>query len=175
MLSSRDPLPERFGKYVMIRQIGLAVWEWCISPGMRRLAREVAIKLIGARFSAGDPTLQARFRREAMAVAQLRHPNIVAIYDVGEVGGRVFTVYEYIDGPSLAVKTRSAGSFKTREAARLVADLARAMHHAHTFGIVHRDLKPSNILLDKDGTPKITDFGLAKLMVPPESARGTHR
>jgi eukaryotic-like serine/threonine-protein kinase len=107
-----------------------------------------------------------------MAAAQLQHPNIVAIHDVDEKDGRVFIVLEYVEGRSLDQKLRGEGPLAPNEAARLVADLASATHHAHESGIVHRDLKPSNILLDRNGTPKITDFGLAKLMLDRDIAQG---
>src|SRR5262249_35226430 len=100
---------------------------------------------------------------EAHAVARLHHPNIVQIYDVGEQDGHPYFTLEYVDGGSLSDKFGGRG-MPPREAAQLIAVLARAIHYAHERGIVHRDLKPGNVLLAGDGTPKITDFGLAKLM-----------
>jgi serine/threonine protein kinase/WD40 repeat protein len=126
----------------------------------QNLGRLVALKMLLADGGAGPEEL-ARFRREAEAVAALRHANIVHIYDVGEKDGRPFFVLEYVDGGSLA-RRLARQPLPCAEAAELVATLARAMHRAHENGIVHRDLKPANILLMADGTPKIADFGLAK-------------
>jgi signal transduction histidine kinase len=105
----------------------------------------------------------SRFRDEGLAVARLRHPNIVGVYGSGEYEGRPFLVLEYVAGGSLA--ERLAGEPQSPdEAARLVEVLARAVHHAHQAGIAHRDLKPANILLDERGEPHITDFGLARFL-----------
>jgi serine/threonine protein kinase len=102
-----------------------------------------------------------RFRIEAETVGQLQHPNIVQIYDFGEVGGLRYFSMEFLEGGTLAPK---AGALPQppREAARIVEMLARAVHYAHQRGVVHRDLKPANVLLTGDGLPKVVDFGLAK-------------
>jgi serine/threonine-protein kinase len=124
-----------------------------------RLNRPVALKMLLAGEYAG-PRERGRFQREAEAVAALRHPNVVQVYDVGEADGRPYFTMEFVEGGSLT--QRLAGSPQpARSAATLVATLAAAMQMAHQSGIVHRDLKPSNVLLARDGTPKITDFGLA--------------
>src|SRR5207244_3186448 len=94
-------------------------------------------------------------------VAQLQHTNIVQIYEIGERNGLPFFSLEFIDGGSLQAKM-DGNPMAPQPAARMVATVARAVHYAHQRGIVHRDLKPANVLLTKDGTPKITDFGLAK-------------
>jgi eukaryotic-like serine/threonine-protein kinase len=126
------------------------------------LKRLVALKMILAGLNA-DPTARVRFQTEAEAVARLQHPNIVPIYEVGEHDGRPFLALEYADGGSLLRKV--AGTAQPEgEAARLVETLARAVHYMHQQGILHRDLKPNNVLLMADGTAKITDFGLAKIL-----------
>ena len=101
------------------------------------------------------------FRTEAEAAAQLRHPNIVQVYDIGLRDGLPFFAMELVEGGSLTTRLRE-GVLRPREAAELVGSIARAVQHAHEAGIVHRDLKPCNILLMPDGTPKVADFGLAK-------------
>ena len=124
------------------------------------LKRIIALKMILGGAHAGAAAL-ARFRAEAEAVARLQHPNIVQVHEVGERGGRPFFSLEYVEGGSLDKKL--AGTpLPPREAAALMEQLARAMHSVHEQGIVHRDLKPANVLLTANGTPKITDFGLAK-------------
>ncbi|MBS0205771.1 MAG: serine/threonine protein kinase [Planctomycetes bacterium] len=124
------------------------------------LKRTVALKMILAGGHA-DVRELARFRIEAEAVARLQHPNIVQIHEVGESGGHPYCALEFVEGGNLA--TRLGGNpMAARAAAKLVELLARAMQLAHSRNVVHRDLKPANILLNTDGVPKITDFGLAR-------------
>jgi eukaryotic-like serine/threonine-protein kinase len=125
-----------------------------------RLNRPIALKMLLAGAQA-RPTELERFQREAQAVAALRHPNIVQVYDVGQVGGRPYFTMEFVEGRDLA-ETIQGNPQPASKAATVVAILADAIHVAHQSGIVHRDLKPSNVLLAADGTPKVTDFGLAR-------------
>ena len=124
------------------------------------LNRPVALKVILEGAMAGASGRQ-RMRREAEAVARLRHPNVVQIYDIGEHNGCLYLSLEYVDGGSLD-RRLSDHPLAPADAGRLVEQLAGAVQAAHDAGIVHRDLKPANVLLDPDGTPKVTDFGLAK-------------
>src|SRR5439155_3829968 len=124
------------------------------------LDRVVALKMILSGAHAGPEDL-ARFKTEAEAIARLQHPNIIQIHEIGERDGLPFFSLEFCGGGSLERKLRDQ-PLPPKDAARLIEVLARAMHAAHQSGVLHRDLKPANILLLPDGTPKITDFGLAK-------------
>ena len=127
-----------------------------------RLKRVVAVKVIRADAYA-DSGAAARFQAEAEAAARLQHPNIVQVFEVGEHEGSAYLVLEYQAGGGL--DRRLAGMLQDPDdSARLIETLARAIHYAHQNGIVHRDLKPANVLLTDDGIPKISDFGLAKLL-----------
>jgi serine/threonine protein kinase len=126
----------------------------------RGLNRVVALKML---LDPGDAEEEerSRLRREARALAELRHPQIVQIYELGEHQGHPFLALEYVEGGNLAEK-KGEGPWPAEQAARLLLSLARTVHAAHQAGVVHRDLKPANHLLATDGTPKLTDFGLAR-------------
>ena len=127
------------------------------------LKRTVAIKMLKEGRHA-RPEERARFRREAEAMARLDHPHIVPIYEVGEADAGPYFITEYLEGGSLARRLVGPLPWSFAERARLVEQLARAIHHAHERGVLHRDLKPANVLLTRDGVPKVADFGLAKRM-----------
>jgi len=148
--------------YRLVAELGRGGMGVVYSAFHEGLQRTVAIKMLVAG-NLASPALLARFRTEAEAVARLAHPNIVQIFDIGESGGHPFLTFEFFSGGTLAGRI-SGKPQPARQSAELVATLARAVEHAHQHEIVHRDLKPANILLTDDGTPKIADFGLAKLL-----------
>jgi WD40 repeat protein len=124
------------------------------------LGRAVAVKVVASDTS--DTAALDRFHAEAESLAKLRHANVVPVYEAGDAEGRPYLVLELVEGGSLADRLRD-GPLPPRDAARLVAGLARGIQAAHAAGVLHRDLKPANVLLAADdGTPKVTDFGLAK-------------
>lgn len=125
------------------------------------LNRKVAIKVLHSQFSA-DEAFVKRFRREAQAAANLSHPNVVGIYDWGQSETTYFIVMELVEGRSLRDVLRSEGALLPRRATEIAADTAAALSIAHQAGLVHRDVKPGNILLSRDGSVKVTDFGIAR-------------
>jgi WD40 repeat protein len=152
--------PENFEVLQVIARgsSGVVFNAWQKSP-----PRVVALKAFPSLQWATDDEL-ARFRREAAAVARLTHPNIVQLYHVGEWEETPYLVFESVDGGTLAEKWAGVPQAAT-DVATIVLTLARAVDHAHQRGVVHRDLRPANILLTRGGEPKITDFGLAKLVL----------
>ena len=135
------------------------------------LNRTVALKMILSGRLAGSEEIR-RFRGEARAAAALRHPNIVAIHEVGEHAGQHYFTMDYVEGCSLAQRIRNR-PMQPDQAAQCVEKIARAIDYAHGQGILHRDLKPANVLLDATGTPLVTDFGLAKRMFDDQSLTAT--
>ncbi len=159
---AQDPAPPAVPGYQLLGVLGRGGMGVVYKARQLSLGRLVALKMMRDGALAGPAEL-ARFRAEAAAVARLQHPHVVQVYEVGEHAGRPFFSLELVGGGSLAERLRGTPQ-PPRRAAELVQTLARAVHHAHQRGIVHRDLKPGNVLLTDDGTPKVSDFGLAKHM-----------
>jgi tetratricopeptide (TPR) repeat protein len=153
------PLPS-FGDYELVRELGKGGMGIVYEARQISLDRTVALKMMLAGAFASEEELR-RFRNEAEAVAQLDHPNIVPILDVGRLDEHRYFTMRLVRGGSLAERL---GKFvgDPKGAARIVATVAEALHHAHLRGFLHRDLKPANILIDERGEPHITDFGLAR-------------
>lgn len=169
----RPATPQPFGKYELLEEIGRGGMGVVFRARQTDLDRNVAIKMIlSSRLASADDV--GRFHAEAKAAGSLRHPNIVAIHDAGEVHGQHFFAMDYVEGHSLA-QALASGPFEPKHAAQCVAAIGRAVHYLHEHQIIHRDLKPSNILLAPDGTPYVTDFGLAKALAvdSPHTQTGT--
>ncbi|MBY0230402.1 MAG: protein kinase [Gemmataceae bacterium] len=150
------PALDRVGDYDLLAEIARGGMGVVFRARHRALGREVAVKMMLSGALAGEREL-ARFKAEAEAVAALDHPHILPVHEVGEQDGLPWFSMKLAQGGSLVGKR-----FDPRDAAALVATVARAVHHAHQRGIIHRDLKPANILLDADSTPYVSDFGIAK-------------
>ncbi|MBI5830285.1 MAG: serine/threonine protein kinase, partial [Chloroflexi bacterium] len=131
------------------------------------LRRTVAIKLIHAHLAA-DPEFVRRFEAEAAAVAQLRHPNIIQVYDFNHDGDTYYMVLEYLTGTTLQQTLRALSAAGRRmpvaEIVRVMAAVADAAHYAHQQGMIHRDLKPANVMINPSGQPTLMDFGIAKIL-----------
>ncbi len=151
------------GDYELEELIGLGGMGVVHRARQRSPNRTVALKMLRGGFSSPDALRQ--LRAEAEAIARLDHAHIVPVYEVGEHAGEPFFTMRLMEGGSLAQRLTSA-PLPNREAARVLALLARATHHAHCHGIIHRDLKPSNVLFDDAGEPYLADFGLAKNVLP---------
>ncbi len=154
--------PASIGDYDLIAPIGRGGMGVVYRARQRRLDRLVAVKLLLAGAYASDEA-RRRFEGEALSAARLRHPHIVPVYETGEHGGQPYFSMELVEGQTLADLTRS-GPLSPQRAAALLRPVAEAVHFAHGQGVLHRDLKPSNILLDGTGAPRVTDFGLARLV-----------
>ena len=185
------PIPFlELGDYELIAEIGRGGMGIIYQARQRSLDRVVAIKLIRSGSLARSEDI-ARFRNEAAAAARLKHPQIVAIHEVGEHEGHHFYSMDFVPGRSLSAVLRE-GPLTPKRAAHCVRTVAVAIQYAHEHGVLHRDLKPSNILIDAEDEPHVADFGLAKLLhsdseltqtgavlgspnyMPPEQARGRH-
>ncbi|MFL6521592.1 MAG: protein kinase domain-containing protein [Chthoniobacterales bacterium] len=151
-----------FGDYELLQELGRGGQGVVYRARQKGLNRVVALKVIGLGHWATEAHLK-RFRLEAEAAAQLDHPSIVPIYEIGERDGACFFSMKFIEGGQLDELVKPT-PLSIREAAQLVAKVARTVHFAHEHGVLHRDIKPGNILLDKKGEPHLTDFGLARLV-----------
>ncbi len=178
------------GRYRLEARIGAGGMSTVYRARDETLQREVAIKLMNREVATDSDELE-RFRREARAVAQLSHPHIVGVIDAGEDEGRPYIVFEYVEGETLKDRVRRQGRLPVAEAVAYAIEIARALGAAHARHIVHRDVKPQNVLIDEEGSAKVTDFGIARTLeeegltadgrvlgttdyVSPEQALGQH-
>ena len=151
----------KLGQYEVQDFIGQGAMGLVYRAYHAQLERTGAVKVLQA--IAPDPDTTARFRHEAQAIAQLRHPNVLNVYDFGEYQGTPYMIVEYVPGGSLANRL-SEGQLDQAAALKYLRGIASGLDYAHRHGIVHRDVKPANVLLEEDNTPVIADFGLAKLL-----------
>ena len=154
-------IPVRLGRYTIDGELGRGAMGVVYKAHQEGLRRPVAIKMLLGGAAAGADGF-SRFQREARAAAKLKHPNIVAIHEIGTYKQTPFFTMEYIEGDSLDKMIEREGRQPYPKIARLTLKIALAVQHAHDHGIIHRDLKPPNVLIDKEGEPHLTDFGLAK-------------
>jgi eukaryotic-like serine/threonine-protein kinase len=178
------------GRYRLEARIGAGGMSTVYRALDETLQRQVAIKLMNREVATDSDQLE-RFRREARAVAQLSHPHIVGVIDAGEDAGRPYIVFEYVEGETLKERIRRLGRLPISEAVAYAIEIARALGVAHARHIVHRDVKPQNVMIDEEGSAKITDFGIARTLdeegltadgrvlgttdyVSPEQALGQH-
>src|SRR3984957_13596349 len=178
------------GRYRLESRIGPGGMSTAPRAQDETLERFVAIKLMNREVATDSDQLE-RFRREARAVARLSHPNIVHVIDAGEDESRPYIVFEYIDGETLKERIHRLGRLEIPEAVAYCVEIARALGAAHANHVVHRDVKPQNVLIDHEGTAKVTDFGIARTLeedgltadgrvlgttdyVSPEQALGQH-
>ncbi|MBO4396472.1 MAG: Stk1 family PASTA domain-containing Ser/Thr kinase [Eubacterium sp.] len=148
-------------RYEILEKVGTGGMADVYRAKDHRLNRSVALKILKTEYSE-DTKFVSKFRQEAQAVAAITHPNIVSVYDVGEEEGMHYIVMEFVDGITLKRYIEQKGKLKVKEAVGIALQIAAGLDAAHAHNIIHRDIKPQNILISRDGTAKVSDFGIAK-------------
>jgi serine/threonine protein kinase len=154
-------LPAEFGRYTLLKQMGTGGMGAVYLAEERMLHRQVAVKILSRQF-ASETELVSRFKREGRAAVQLRHPNLVPAYEVGEEGGELYYAMEFCEGESLDAVLDRMKCLPAPQVLEIVCQVARGLVYAHEQGVVHRDIKPGNIVLTKEGAVKVLDLGLSK-------------
>ncbi len=155
--------PPLSGRYELEEIVGTGGMAVVYRAWDLKLDREVAVKVLRREYTA-DQTRSSQFNHEAQATSKMSHPNIVAMYDVGQDGDTRYIVMEYVKGVTLESLIRQNGTIKPQRAVQITLKILQALGHAHKNNIVHRDIKPQNILVDADGRVKVTDFGIARMV-----------
>jgi len=165
--NAAPPRQVRIGDYIVTGKIGQGGIAEIFKARQESLNRDVAIKILFPQFC-DDPEVLRRFDRESEVIARLNHPNIVHVIDKGKAGNRYFFVMEYVDGTSLREVIDSA-RIPLKLKLEMIAQMCKALDYAHKNGVIHRDIKPANILIDRQGNPRVADFGIAQIVSAPES------
>ena len=168
---SPGTLPKSIGRYRITERIGRGAMGVVYAAIDEQLDRRVAVKLMLADFDQ-EPDMRTRFYREARITGQLAHRNIVTVFDLGEERNRPFIVMELLDGLPLAEHMQAGGSSSIDEKIDLMMQVCEGLQNAHRSGVIHRDLKPSNLFVQRDGSVKILDFGVARLTASNLTASG---
>lgn len=169
-------IPVNINRFKILNELGRGAQGVVYLASDPRLERNVAIKTLHKKFLLqGDK--QERLLREAKTVSKLQHPNIIPLYETGQDRDQLYLVFEYVDGISLKEQIKKSGSYVVHKAIKLMIQILDGISRAHEQGIVHRDLSPSNILIDKNGLPRIMDFGISVVVgkngVPDKDIAGT--
>jgi nicotinamidase/pyrazinamidase len=157
-----DDIPESVGPCRIEKKIGEGGMGSVYLGRHKTLDIPMAVKVLPKHIDLKDPEYSQRFSREAKIAARLRHPNMVQVHDYGVEGGYYYLIMDYVEGPTCSVEVQEKGKLDWRQAVQIASGIAKGLEYAASKGIIHRDVTPGNIIMDADGTPRITDLGLAK-------------
>jgi len=163
----QDNKQVKIGDYILTGKIGQGGIAEIFKGRQESLNRDVAIKILSSELT-NDPEIVRRFERESMVIAQLNHPNIVHVIDRGKAGNRYYFVMEYVDGTSLR-EVIDSQKISLATKLEMIVQVCKALDYAHKNGVIHRDIKPANILIDRQGNPRVADFGIAQILGPPDA------